>query len=269
MQNIHDKVALITGGASGIGRGIATVLARQGARLVLVDVNPTALASAETMLRQEGAPQVRTCVLDVRDAQAWQRELPRMEAACGPIQIVVANAGVVNPRASLENIPSDTWQWVFDVNVHGNYHLLHAWLPGALARGEPAHIVLTASLGAFMVVPGNLLYSATKGAVVAMAEGLRADLAGSPIGVSVLSPGLVRSGLLANSTRLAPASHAPDADADADEIELAASLAAGKDPLDTGELVLRGIRENQFWLFTHPEAKPALVQRFDEILGAN
>jgi NAD(P)-dependent dehydrogenase (short-subunit alcohol dehydrogenase family) len=262
VKDFRDVAALVTGGASGIGYGIARALAARGARIAVADLDPSALDTATQELRASGAT-VIPLRLDVRDRTAWEPALDRVEAELGPLQILCSNAGVAGSHLPLAGTSWEGWSWTIDVNLHGTFHALRAGLPRMQRHGLPAHVVCTASLGAFLVGAGNAAYCATKAGVVAMCEALRRELEGTPIGVSVLLPGLVSTALLDNTRKLAPPTpiggHGP---------EVEAGIKAGLDPLCVGELVVDGIRDARFWLFTHPELRALVGARGEEILAA-
>lgn len=262
MDEFSSGAALITGGAGGIGIGIAQALAGKGLKLALADIDPVALEAAGDALRAQGA-EVLTQVLDVRDREAWERAVCRVESELAPLQILCSNAGVAGSHLPIEQTDWEGWAWTIDINLHGTFNALKTCLPRLRAHRRRSHIVCTASLGAFLVGPGNAAYSATKAGVVAMCEALRGELAGTKVGISVLCPGLVNTGLLNNTRKLGPAvplgSHS-------DEVAAAIKLAMA--PSEVGERVVDGIRDNRFWLFTHADLQPTVAKRCEEILSA-
>jgi NAD(P)-dependent dehydrogenase (short-subunit alcohol dehydrogenase family) len=264
MNDLTGKVAFISGGGSGIGLGMARAMAAEGMKIALADIDEAALASAAASLRATGA-QVLPLHLDVCKPADWTAAADRAEAELGPVQVLCSNAGVAGSRLSMEDTESAAWLWTFDINVHGAFHGIKTFLPRMRRRGEDAHIIVTSSLGGFLAHAKNSAYSATKAAVIAMCESLRGELAQTRIGVSVLCPGLISTNLLGNNRRLAPASidHLCE-----EEPELVEMMKQSLDPRAAGELVVRGIRENRFWLFTHPELRPLVQARSEEILAA-
>jgi NADP-dependent 3-hydroxy acid dehydrogenase YdfG len=263
VKNIKSGVAFITGGASGIGFGIAQALGNHGMKIALADVNENALERAAAALGATGAT-VLPVTLDVRDRSAWETELDRTERELGPLQVLCSNAGVAGSHLPIEETDWSGWQWTIDVNLHGTFHALNNALPRMRRHGRDSHVVCTSSLGAFLVNAGNGAYCAAKAAVVAVSEAVRREVAGSNIGVSVLCPGLVATQLLDNVKELAPAhvrlgSHSE---------ETAIALKAGQDAAAVGELVLRGILEDRFWVFTHPELRDLLENRANEMRAA-
>lgn len=262
MKDFDGGTALITGGASGIGFGMAQALSRAGLKIALADINPDALATARASLRKEGAP-VEAYTLDVSDPAAWKTTVDAVEKDLGPLQILCSNAGVAGSVRRIEETEWEGWAWTIDVNLHGTFHALKTCIPRLKAHGRRAHIVCTSSLGGFLSHANNAAYSATKAGVIAICESLRGELAGTAVGVSVLCPGLVRTELNRNNARLGPkvplGGHGP---------EIEAAMAAAMDPAEVGEFVVAGIRENRFWLFTHPELRGPVEERCREILDS-
>jgi NAD(P)-dependent dehydrogenase (short-subunit alcohol dehydrogenase family) len=265
MQNIRDKVAFITGAANGIGFGMAQAFAAEGVKVALADIDASALAQAVAQLRAEGAVALGVA-LDVRRPESWHAAVDRAEAELGPVQILCSNAGVTGGRFHLEDGPLAAFQWTLDVNVNGAFHAFQTCVPRMRARGDEAHIVVTASVGGFLTMPRNGAYSASKAAVISLCETLRAELAAAgnlKIGVSVLCPAMVRTNSTENSKRLAPAGVIMVSDPALDQMKR-----EGYDPRLVGDLVVRGIREKRFWLFTHPEIRAMVGARSAEIVAA-
>ncbi|MFI7638144.1 SDR family NAD(P)-dependent oxidoreductase [Nonomuraea sp. NPDC049400] len=178
--------AVVTGAASGIGRALATRLRSTGARVVLADVDEAALAGAAAELRADA---VRTDVSDAAQMEALAAAAPGADLVC-------LNAGIVGRDlgAPWEVSPED-WDRVFAVNVGGVVNGLRAFVPRLLAAGRPAHILITASLAGLVTFPTGGAYAASKHAVVALAEQAALSLAGTPVGVTVLCPALVRTAM--------------------------------------------------------------------------
>ena len=263
MKTVKNGAAFISGGASGIGFGMAQALARHGMKIALADVDRDALDRATAALSEIGVAALPV-TMDVRDRAAWEAALERTERELGPLQILCSNAGVAGSTLPMEETDWAGWQWTLDVNLHGTFNALRSALPRMRRHGRDAHIVCTASLGAFIVTPGNGAYCATKAGVVAMCEAVRQEVAGSNIGVSVLCPGLVATNLLDNVHKLGP----HDVDLGEHSEGTAVAMKAGQDPAAVGEFVLQGILENRFWLFTHPELRDLVQNRAKEILAA-
>ncbi|MER6002502.1 SDR family NAD(P)-dependent oxidoreductase [Nonomuraea angiospora] len=213
--------AVVTGAAGGIGRALAARLRSDGARVVLADVDETALGEAAAEL---GAEAVRTDVSDAAQMEAL--------AAAPDVDLVCLNAGIVGRDlgAPWEVSPQD-WDRVFAVNVGGVVNGLRAFVPRLLASGRPAHILITASLAGLVTFPAGGAYAASKHAVVALAEQAALSLAGTPIGVTMLCPALVRTGM------------SPD----------------GEDPADIADQALAAVRAGAFTVV--PDGWPAAITR--------
>ncbi len=192
MKDFRGKTAVITGSASGIGNALAHSLAREGARVVLADIEQGALDAAVTALRETGAEAigVRTDVSSFESVQALEKAAV---AAFGNVHILVSNAGVgAHEDVPVWELPLNDWRWCMAVNVWGVIHGIKAFLPGMLAHGEEGHVVNTSSgNGGLILVPTTPIYSATKAAVSAITESLHLQLAmqGAKIHAHVLYPG--------------------------------------------------------------------------------
>lgn len=191
MEQLEGRVAVITGGASGIGLGIARAFAGAGARLALFDVEERALAEAEAELSKRGA-EVIAVRADVSDAASLDAAARQVEDRFGRVHVLCNNAGVLVQGPLAESSAAD-WRWLVGVNLFGVANGLARFLPGMRAHGEGGHVVNTSSVAGLLALPGLGIYSATKFAVLALSETLRAELAPDGIGVSVLCPGGVRT----------------------------------------------------------------------------
>lgn len=200
MKDLKGKTAFVTGAASGIGRGLALVLAQQGCKLAIADLEPAPLEAVRAELEQRGA-EVVALTLDVSDREAVYRAADETERAFDKVHIVCNNAGIGLRDTPLDQIADSDYDWAFGV-VNG----FKAFLPKIKKHGEGGHIVNTASMAGLHVMPGwhHGLYAATKMAVVALSEGFQEALAGSNIGVSVLCPAAVDSKIY-RSGRVRPA----------------------------------------------------------------
>ncbi|MCC5872984.1 MAG: SDR family NAD(P)-dependent oxidoreductase [Gammaproteobacteria bacterium] len=270
MQDLAGKVAFITGGASGIGLAMADAFADSGMKLVIADVDTEALAAVAQRFRGRNVP-VLTLELDVTDRVAFAAAADRAYAEFGAVHVLCNNAGVYR-GGTLDRVTYEDWDWVLGVNVGGVVNGIQTLLPRMRDQGEGGHIVNTASMAGLSAGAGLGVYNASKYAVVGLSEALRADLVPHGIGVSVLCPGMVRTGIL-ESERNRPAERAADDPA----AELAARehnafmqamMASGIDADDVARVVLEGVRENRFWLLSHPEMKPMVEARSAELLAA-
>lgn len=191
--NLTDRLAIITGGAQGIGYAIARRFLQSGARLVLWDVNQDGLANAVRELSAAaGAGRVRGDVVDIAD-------LARVEAAVaealrqeGRIDILINNAAIVGPNTTLAEYPVDAWRQVIDVGVNGTFHCCRAVVPAMSARGY-GRIVNVSSIAGKEGNPNAAAYSSAKAAVIAMTKSLGKELAGQDIAVNCVTPAVART----------------------------------------------------------------------------
>jgi len=262
MKDLEEKVAVVTGGASGIGLGISRQFRAAGMQVVIADIEEAALQRAAAEI---GALGVRT---DVRDPASVQALADATIAEHGAVHVVVNNAGV-GPMAPIADLQLSDWQWMLQVNLWGVIHGVHVFLPLLKANAEGGHIVNTASIGGLVPGPGLGAYNVSKYGIVALTETLAMELAaeGSAVGASVLVPGTVRTAI-SNSTRNRPGDATGGALADVD-------LAAGPDlgmtwlePDDVGRIVIDGIAAGDLYIVTHPEGWPMVAGRHQAIADA-
>ncbi len=261
MREIEGKVAVVTGGASGIGRGLCEALAGAGMRVVVADIDAAGAEKAAAELKHRGAESLAVPT-DVSDRASTEALAETAFREMGAVHVVCNNAGVI-VGGSLQNATPDDWEWILSVNLGGVVNGCHAFVPRLRAQGGEAQIVNTASVGGLLSAPGLGVYCTTKFAVVGFTEALRSELQSDGIGVSVLCPGGVRTNLL-DADRNRPA-RLGDAGGRADAIKDA--LEAGIEPTAVGECVVRGIRENSAYIFTHPEFRDIIESRFQGILA--
>src|SRR5215468_9552947 len=237
MEKLAGRVAVITGGASGIGLGIARAAAAEGMRIALLDVEDAALQPARASLGPTA--------LAVR-------------ADFGRIDLVCNNAGVLVGGPLAESKARD-WEWLVSVNLLGVAHGIRAFVPHLRAHGEGGHIVNTASVVGLSPLPGLGIYVATKHAVVALSEVLREELAPEGIGVSVLCPGGVKTRIFEAARNRPAVLGGPDPEPESTPERI--SEVMGMQPLAVGELVLRAVRANELYVLTHPEFRAAFAAR--------
>ncbi|MES5482601.1 SDR family NAD(P)-dependent oxidoreductase [Bradyrhizobium sp. INPA03-11B] len=271
MRELAGKAAFVTGAASGIGLAMATAFAREGMKVMLADIETGALDKAVDALRAGGAD-VRGVVCDVADPGSVDGAAQASFLAFGKVHVVCNNAGVAG-GGGIDRISVDDWRWVIDVNLMGVVHGIRSFLPHIRAHGEGGHIVNTASMAGMNAGLGLSPYSATKFAVVSISEGLNQQLKPLGIGVSVLCPSFVRtrigeSGRNRPERYGPPRQHAPDSRAAALIAEIARRLEAGLDPSLVAAQVLAAIRDDQFYIFTHPGMRAEVEDRFAAILAA-
>jgi len=271
MRELVGKTAFVTGGASGIGFGLGAAFAQAGMKVMLADIETDALAEAVKSLHDFG-PNVRGVACDVADPVSVERAAKASFQAFGNVHVVCNNAGVA-AAGGIDNISLDNWRWVLDVNLMGVLHGIRTFLPHIRAHGEGGHIVNTASMAGMNSGLGFSPYVASKFAVVGMSEGLATQLKPFGIGVTVLCPGYVRT-RIGESGRNRPqrygATHTPDPASPAGLLiaRIAERLQSGLDPSDVAARVLAAIREEELYVFTHPEMRAELEERFAAIMAA-
>jgi len=271
MRELAGKTAFVTGGASGIGFALGAAFAQAGMKVMLADIETAALAEAVEGLHDFG-PNVRGVACDVADPTSVERAAKASYEAFGNVHVVCNNAGVA-AAGGIDNISLDNWRWVLDVNLMGVLHGIRSFLPHIRAHGEGGHIVNTASMAGMNSGLGFSPYVASKFAVVGMSEGLATQLKPFGIGVTVLCPGFVRTGI-GESGRNRPqrygATQTPDPASPAGLLlaQLAERLQSGLDPADVAARVLAAIREDELYVFTHPEMRGELEERFAAIMAA-
>jgi NADP-dependent 3-hydroxy acid dehydrogenase YdfG len=199
MKTLTDKVVVITGAGSGIGRALAVNLARRGSLLALSDVNEAGLAETVALAARAGAPEVRSDRLDVADRDAMARYALDVVQQFGRVNVVVNNAGVslTGDFTDLEYADID---WIVGVNLWGVLHGTKEFLPHLIASGD-GHVVNLSSLFGLISIPGQSIYNATKYAVRGMSEALREEMlvAGHPVGVTSVHPGGIKTDIVRNS----------------------------------------------------------------------
>ncbi|HEY1740921.1 MAG TPA: SDR family NAD(P)-dependent oxidoreductase [Acidimicrobiia bacterium] len=249
MQDFTGKTAVITGAASGIGRGLAVAFAREGARIVAVDLDRDGLDATAAFVRDAGV-EVLTDVIDVRDSDGLVALAATVDDRFGGADVLCNNAGVFRGGVVWQS-PIEDWEWVFSINLYGVINGLRAFVPRMIAHGREAHIVNTASMAGLVATGMSGVYTVSKFAVEALSEVLANDLhnAGASIGVSVLCPSAVATQIAA-SQRNREVTPGPAEDADAIEQILSDFCGRGIDPMDVGPMVVEAVRRGQFVIGT-------------------
>jgi NAD(P)-dependent dehydrogenase (short-subunit alcohol dehydrogenase family) len=268
MRDFAGKTAFITGGAGGIGLAMARAFGRRGMKVSVADAEAETCAKAVESLRGEGITAIGSAC-DVSDRASLAEAAAKTLAELGKVHVLCNNAGVSRAGPIKTIAPSD-WDWVIGVNLKGLVHGLQLFLPHMKAHGEEGHIVNTASVNGVAGAPLAGPYSATKFAVVGMSEVLAAELADTPIGVSVLCPSWVRTRMLDNGRNRPDRFGGPiKLDADSANAErnarYARALEGGLDPADVAELVIGAIETRRLFVFTHVETRAA-VERCHELM---
>jgi len=269
MKDFKDKVAVITGAASGIGRALADRCVQEGMKAVLADVEAEPLATAEASLKAFGATvlAVQTDVSQVRDVEALAQKT--MEAF-GAVHVLCNNAGVGTEAAVWESTLAE-WEWVVGVNLWGVVHGVRVFVPLMLAQDAECHIVNTASTAGLISGPGLGAYKVTKHGVVTLSETLHHELAerGAKVKVSVLCPGIVNTRIM-ESARNRPGDlppTGPRGPASEERWEALRRLVpAGMPAAQVADAVFEALRKDRFYILTHPEGKEAVRTRMEDIL---
>lgn len=253
MEKIAGQTAFITGGASGIGLAIASALIEAGARVMIADIDVSALEAAVALLGQQAA-MVR---LDVRDRDNWAAARATVEARLGTVGILVNNAGIGPDGHALADMDPEAFDRVVAIKLTGTFNGIATFGADMRARGE-GHIVNTASMAGLIASARLGAYTASKFAVVGLSEVLRAEMAPHGVGVSVLCPGLVRTNLGA-TTRAAGSDRANAGPQSTD---------AGIDPTIVGAMVIDGIRANSLHIVTHGDYRGHVAKRMARVVEA-
>ena len=264
MKDLAGRTAFVTGGANGIGLGLARALLAEGCKVAIADIREEAIEAALKTLDNQhviGVP------LDVASRASFAEAADRVEAELGPVSLVFNNAGI-NLFQTIDESSFDDWDWVMGVNLHGVINGVMTFVPRMKARGDGGHVVNTASMASFLCGPQPGIYNTTKFAVRGMSESLRYSLAPFGIGVSVLCPGLVKSHIYA-SDEVRPESLLAGARPVNSEMvsRLEQVHQFGMEPDVIAQRTLDGIRANRFYIFSHPEFKDELRELFDEVVA--
>jgi NAD(P)-dependent dehydrogenase (short-subunit alcohol dehydrogenase family) len=271
VKEFKNKVAVITGGASGLGFAMAQRAAHEGMKIVLADVEQAALNKAEAELKAAGADVigVKTDVSKAADVGALAKATVE---TFGKVHLVCNNAGVGGMRRKAWEATVEDWQWVLGVNVWGVIHGMRTFTPLMLAQNEPCHMVNTASVAGVLSPSGMSVYNVSKHAVVALSETMYQDLAliDAKLKVSVLCPAFVPTGIW-NSGRNRPAEFAVGIDAAEEKRraeEVRVVLEKGKlTPKDVADTVFAAIEAEKFYILTHQKIKGVIEVRMQDILA--
>jgi NAD(P)-dependent dehydrogenase (short-subunit alcohol dehydrogenase family) len=279
MEHIEGKVAFITGGASGIGLGIAKACAKYGMKVVIADSRQDALDEAMKYFKEKNLP-VHPIKLDVTDREAYVKAADEAEKVFEKIHVLVNNAGVAT-GGPVQMMTYKDWDFSMNVNVGGTINGLVTILPRIIKHGEGGHIVATSSTGGLAAVGGVVTYNTTKFALAGMMETVATDLQSLNIGASVLVPG-------PTTTNLGPSTFANRSEKYRNEGQawpprppqpppgqpprpmppMPDFSKIFMDPVEMGERVVRGIRRNDLFIITHPEFKEGWRARHEAIMRA-
>jgi len=275
MENIEGKVAFITGGASGIGLGIAKVFAKNGMKVVIADMRQDALDEAMAYFKETGGS-VHPINLDVTDREAYKLAADEAETVFGKIHVLINNAGV-GSGGPIRSATYKDWDYSMGVNVGGVINGIVTILPRIIKHGEGGHVVSTSSTVGLFAMIGCGIYTTTKFAVTGLMESLASELDGTNIGASVLYPGGTTTNL-----GLSSMVNRPEHLKNENEPEFPPPPPPGNDrpqrpmmdtstfmdPVEVGERVLRAIKRNDIFIITHPEFRDGIAARNDAVLRA-
>jgi NAD(P)-dependent dehydrogenase (short-subunit alcohol dehydrogenase family) len=265
MDEVEGKTAFVTGGASGIGLGMATAFAGAGMNVVIADIGRDHIE--EALERFDGQAAVHAVELDVTDRDGFARAADEAERVFGNVHVLCNNAGVglLGPGRLARY---DDWDWALGVNLGGVVNGIQTFLPRLLAHSEGGHIVSTASMAGVVPIPNAAIYITAKAAVIGLSEALRGEVAADGIGVSAFCPGPVQTNIR-EAGRLRPARYADSGYVELErELEGRANSPLWMDPVECGERVLAGIRRNDLYIFTHAEFRDGAEARFQAMLAS-
>lgn len=266
MNLLHEKVAVITGAASGFGRELAIACAAEGMRLALTDIDEQNLQGTVELL--PSGTQVLTMKCDVAQAQQIEQLAVATYARFGAAHLLFNNAGVLVGGPMWTTTVQD-WEWMIGINVMGVAHGIRSFVPRMLAQKDQCHIVNTASVAGLLSVPGNGIYCATKHAVVTMSECLQFELLeeNASIGVSVLCPAFVPTGIAdAGRNRPAELAAANPLKEKYEEQTRKATQAGRLSAADIARITLDAVKQNRFYILPHQKIKSLVELRMEDIL---
>ena len=258
MTRVAGKTAFITGGGSGVGFGQAQVFAEAGCRVAIADIRQDHLDEATAYLKRTGA-EVMPIRLDITDREAYAAAADAAEAELGPVQLLFNTAGV-SMFGPMHSATPEDWQWQIDVNLYGVINGLQTFLRRMLERGDDCHIVNTASMSAFVALPGTGIYCATKMAVRGLTECLAMELNETNVGVSLLCPGAVDSNI--HEAVLTRPRHLANTGYYGADPQVLAGLkeviSIGMQPARLARYVLEAVEKDRLYILPYPEFRDTL-----------
>ncbi|MDE3245753.1 MAG: SDR family NAD(P)-dependent oxidoreductase [Acidobacteriota bacterium] len=270
MEDLRNKVAVITGGGEGIGRAIARRAAQAGMKLVLADIDAASLAATVAELTGQGA-EAMGIPTDVASFDEVEALADAAFTRFHRVHLLVNNAGVALCKPAWE-LTLDDWNWVLGVNLHGVIHGIRAFVPRMLSDGEEGRIINTASAAGLLATPGFAAYSVSKHAVVALSEALHHDLAlrESRLKVSALCPAWVKTRIAQSERNRDETERSEPGTLDPISVKIATAVlqatAAGITPDQVAEAVFEAIAADRFYILTHPETRSGVRVRMEDIL---
>lgn len=269
MHDVEGKVAFVTGGSSGIGLGIARAFADAGMKVAIGYRTKQHLDAAMQCLSSAGN-RIHAVDVDVTDRPGMERAAEEIVRTFGKLHVLVNNAGVVYP-GSLSSTTYLDWDWIMSVNLDAVFNGIRASLPHIRAHGEGGHIMATSSVMGLCVFGSQAAaYTVSKFAVVGLMEVLRAELAGSGIGTSVFCPGVVSTNVMSSDRNrpAGPAGSQPTSRTTATPKRSNEATDIAMDPFEAGRLVLRGMRNNDLYILTHPEYEQIIRERHEVLIDS-
>jgi len=266
VENFDERATVITGGANGIGFATAREFARRGARVMLGDIDRSALDDAVAILRADGVDAYGV-VCDVRKLDDVERLADEAFRVFGDVHVVFNNAGIAY-AGPIVDTSHDDWRFVIDVDLWGPIHGVEAFLPRLIAQGGERHMVFTSSFAGLIPNVGLGPYCVAKYGVVALAETLAREARPNGIGVSVLCPMIVETDLLANTERVRSADYGPCTPSPAETVQQLASAPTDDSVLnveDVARLTADAILANRLYVLPHRAARDSIRRRFERI----
>jgi NAD(P)-dependent dehydrogenase (short-subunit alcohol dehydrogenase family) len=265
LGDLRGRNAVVTGAAGGIGLGISRALAGAGANVALLDIAGGALDTARNEIAALGVTAIAVAV-DVSDAAAMNAAAQRVAETPGNVHVLVNNAGVTTGPTPVSELTRAEWDWMLGVNLYGVIHGLASFLPAMRAHGQPGYVVNTASIGGMQVRKGRNTggYAASKFAIVALSEALDHELEGTPLGVAVLCPAAVSTGIYL-STRHRPERFGGPAEPPSENAHHDELATTGVHPDAIGRRLLAAMRAGEFFVFTHAATREWLDERHERI----
>ena len=273
MRDFDDKVAVVTGAASGIGRAMAERFAAEGMKVVLADIEREVLARTEREMKTSGAT-VLAVPTDVSKAGDVQALADNTVAAFGAVHVLCNNAGVGPVMGPSWGLTEADWRWVLGTNLWGALHGIRAFVPRMLDQDSEGHIINTASIAGLLSAPWTATYDVAKHGIVTLSESLHRELAmiGAKLKVSVLCPGWVNTRLMDGDRNRPPElQNEPGQETTSPQAALMDQavrylVANGTDPREIGDLVLNAIRDEKLYILPHPEWKEWVRRRMEDII---
>lgn len=265
MEELSGRTAVVTGGGSGIGRGIALAFAAEGANVVVADIEEAAAEAVAEEVRALGVKAVGARC-DVRKPESVQDLADRAFGELGGVHVICNNAGVLVNKPLLDATDAD-WEWIFSVNFQGVLNGIRAFVPRILAQGAGGHVVNTASLAGVAPLSNGLgVYAASKYAVVAVSEVLRDELREANVGVSVLCPGGVRTRIFESARNRPEELGGPAQESARRSGNNTSGSNVQMEPEMVGKLVVAGVKADRPYIFTHNANRTPVLERFANMI---